>query len=512
MTFDIRTLILLNFIINIINAFVMGLIWRQYRKHFAGLAFLFVDMLLQTTGFLLSLLRNVLPAFVSIVLSNVIIMVGALLILIGLESFFDQKNKHVHNYVLLGIFFGFMVCFGLIWPSLAAREIVISAMIILINGQTCVLLFRRIAPKVRPIARMTGFTLLTYVAISVARIILLSILPFQTNDFFQSGILDSIYITLYLALSVLITMSMSLMVAGRLLWEVRIEKEKYNTTFDTSPFAIILTRLTDGKIFDVNESFTTITGYPTEDVVGKTTLELNLWHREEDRAFIVGQLSKGNEVRNLEMQFRKKDGRILTGLISSRLIDVNRERCIITSVGDITEMVDLRHELQSMATHDVLTGLPNRKLFYDRFELARTNAHRDNSRFAVVSMDIDMLKNINDQYGHHAGDLVLTAVAERLSDSLRADDIVARFGGDEFVMLVDRYDSFEEIKDVVEHVLRTVAEPIEIEDHRIRVTVSVGIALWPDDGLDLDALLKTSDRAMYLAKEKGRNNYQYIPR
>lgn len=503
------TLILLNFFINIINAFVIAVIWRQYRKHFAGLTFLFVDMALQTMGFLFSLLRGVLPAFISIVLSNVMIIVGALLILIGLEHFFDKKTSHVHNYALLGLFFGLLICFGLLWPNLAAREICISAMIVVINGQTCLLLFRRIAPDIRPIAKMTGFTLFAYVVVSIVRIVLLSVLPFQTNDFFQSGFIDSMYITIYLGLSIMITMSLSLMVSRRLLGEVLIEKEKYNTTFNTSPFAIILTRLLDGKIFEVNKSFETITGYRPEDVIGKTTVELNLWHRENDRAFIVGELSKGNEVRNMEMQFNKKDGRILIGLLSSRLIDVNHQRCIITSVGEITEMVNMRHDLQVLATHDVLTGLPNRILFYDRFEITKKQAQRENKKFAILSMDIDMLKIVNDQFGHHAGDLVLVEIGNRLSDCLHNQDIVARFGGDEFVMLIEDVDQFKDIIVIAEKILSRVSQPIAIDNHLIKVTMSIGISLSPENGRDIETLLKISDQAMYLAKEKGRNNYQY---
>lgn len=510
MTFDIRTLILLNFIINIINAFIMGIIWFQYRKRFSGLMFLFVDMLLQMTGFLLSLLRTVLPAFLSIVLSNVLIMIGALLVLIGLEHFFDRKTNHVPNFVLLGMFFVFMIHFGMITPNLSAREIGISAMIILINGQTCLLLFHRVPADSRPIARMTGITFLIYVATSVFRIPILSILPFQTNDFFHSGIIDEIYTTLFLVLSVVVTMSLSLMVSKRLLGEVRVEKEKYNATFDTSPYAILLTRMSDGKIFEINESFKSITGFQAEDVLGKTTLQLKLWSGDENRASFLAELAKGGSVRNVEMRFCRKDGSVFVGLLSSQSIDVDRERCLITSVADITEMVQLRQKLQTLATHDVLTGLPNRKLFNDRFEAARAAAQRENSRFAIISMDIDMLKNINDQYGHLAGDQVLTLIADRLSGLLRQNDIVARFGGDEFVMLLDRFGRLEDIETVGKQILNSVSEPIEIEGHPMRVTMSIGIAISPEDGTELESLLRTSDRAMYLAKEKGRDNYQYV--
>lgn len=507
---DIQTLILLNLIINFVNAFVMIILWRQYRKHFAGLVFLVADMFMQIAGFFLSLLRGILPAFISIVLSNVFLLFGALLILIGLEYFFDKKSKHLHNYIFLSVFMGVLVYFGMIRPNLTARDICISVLIVLINAQTCWLLFRRVAPVFRKIARLTGVTLFAYIVVSFVRIVLLVVFPVQTNDYFQSGLIDSVSITVYLVLSVLVTMSMFLMVSQRLLGEVQIEKDKYITTFNSSPYAIILTRLTDGKIFEINEGFTKLTGYQSEEILGKKTLEINLWNQENDRTFIVSELSKGNEVRDLELNFRSKSGRLVIGLLSSSLIDVNNEKCILTCVSDITEMVTMRQKLETLVLHDVLTGLPNRKYFYDYFERTKTKAQRENGKFAIVSMDIDLLKLVNDVFGHHAGDQVLIAIGTRLFESLRKNDIVARFGGDEFVMLVAEIDQLKDVIAIVEKILKIVSQPIKIESNMINVTMSMGIAIYAEDGMDIESLLKISDQAMYLAKEQGRNNYHYI--
>jgi PAS domain S-box-containing protein len=241
----------------------------------------------------------------------------------------------------------------------------------------------------RRIARFTGITLLSYVFVSFFRIILLVVFPNQTNEFFKSGLLDSIAITLYLLLSSLFTMSLILLVSRRLLAEVQTEKEKYNSTFNSSPYAIMLTRMADGKIFDVNEGFVSFAGYQPSEVMGKTTLSTNLWVKDEDCLIVVNELSKGYEVRDLEMQFRNKSGSIITGLLSAKLIVVNNEKCVLTSISDITEMCKMRQELHDLAMHDVLTGLPNRKLFYDRFEIARANAQRENEKIAIISMDID---------------------------------------------------------------------------------------------------------------------------
>jgi len=509
MTLDIKTLMLLNFIINFVNVFVLAIIWRSYRKHFAGLFFLLFDMILQTLGFILSLLRGVLPALISIVLANSLLMIGALLVLIGLERFFNIKKKHSHNYIIIVVFVCLLTYFGLFQPNLTAREISISAVIILINAQSCWLLFHRVDLNSRRIARFTGVILLLYIFVSFFRIISLVAFPIQTNDFFKSDLSDSIAITLYLVLSTLITMSFILLVSRRLLAEVQIEKEKYNTTFNSSPYAIILTRMADGRIFEVNEGFVKITGYQPIDVMGKTTIEINLWDRESDRLTVVNELSKGNDVHDLEMQFRSKNGCIIKGLLSSKLIDANNEKSIITSVSDITEMSKIRQELHDLAMHDFLTGLPNRKLFFDRFEIAKTNAQRENYGIAILSMDIDRLKSVNDQFGHDAGDQVLVAVSNRLTGLLRKDDTVARFGGDEFLLLLLGIHSRNDASKIIEKIQERLLEPININPHIIEISTSIGVTLFPEDGLDINTLIRKSDEAMYHVKANGRNNHQY---
>src|SRR5262249_10919302 len=159
-------------------------------------------------------------------------------------------------------------------------------------------------------------------------------------------------------------------------------------------------------------------------------------------------------------------------------------------------------------THDALTDLPNRVLLDDRLDQAIAHANRDAQQFAVMVVDLDRFKTINDSLGHHAGDTVLKEVASRLRRVVRDVDTVARVGGDEFVLIVGPNTSRGEAEEVGGRINQALAEPIHVNEVDLHVSASIGIALYPGDGTSVERLLKRADAAMYCAKERGRNNYQ----
>lgn len=167
-----------------------------------------------------------------------------------------------------------------------------------------------------------------------------------------------------------------------------------------------------------------MSGYQPEEVVGRTTLEIGLWMDPYDRKGFVRDLLRG-DIHDKEARFRIKNDTISTCLISATTLSMLGEECILTSVNDISEMNQIRKKLELMALHDTLTGLPNRQLFYDRAEIAFANARREKTSVAVVSLDVDRLKSINDQWGHAAGDFTLVSVSGRLSNLLRESDTVS---------------------------------------------------------------------------------------
>ncbi len=508
MEIDIKTIALFYFITNAMNNGLLYIIWRMYRKHFRGLSFLLADMCLQTLGSFFLLLRGALPGIVSIVLTNLFSISGLICLLIGLELFFDQYRPRIYNYFVFAIYMFTIVFFATMQDNLLARNVFLSSSIVFFSGQSCFFLFRELKKESRRIARFTASILLVYCVFSIARIVALILLPQPSNDFFSSGIVNSIAMLVYSSLNILITAGLIIMISRRVLNQVQTEKEKYNKAFHSAPYALLLTKASDGKIFEVNDGFVQMSGYQPEEVIGKTTLEVGLWIDPEDRREFVSDLING-DIHEKEARFRVKNDTFKSCLISATIISVLGEECILTSVNDISEMNRIRKKLENMALHDTLTGLPNRQLFYDRAEIAFANAKREKKRVAVVSLDIDRLKSINDQWGHAAGDFALKSVSERLVKLLRKSDTVSRFGGDEFLILLDGVLHLDDIERVITKVIDSVAEPIVFEGITMAISASIGIALYPNDDLEIEGLIRKSDEAMYYVKEHGRNGFKF---
>jgi diguanylate cyclase (GGDEF)-like protein len=174
------------------------------------------------------------------------------------------------------------------------------------------------------------------------------------------------------------------------------------------------------------------------------------------------------------------------------------------SVGrDITERKALEQRLADMATHDFLTGLPNRLLLHDRLRMALAQAHRNKNKLAILTLDLDRFKAVNDTYGHHVGDELLKGVGQRLTGIIRSGDTVARMGGDEFLLLMPELHQADSVSSIISKIVEAFKGPFIIEGHRLSVYVSIGIAIYPDDGTDMETLMRKSDSAMYDIKRHG---------
>ncbi len=167
---------------------------------------------------------------------------------------------------------------------------------------------------------------------------------------------------------------------------------------------------------------------------------------------------------------------------------------------DITDLKESENILAHIATHDSLTGLPNRTLFQDRIEQALKFANREKTRFAVMFLDLDKFKLVNDSYGHNAGDLTLKEVSSRLKECIRESDTIARVSGDEFTLLLERVQSISEVEVVAKRIVDSIKSPIILEGHKILISASIGISIYPDMGVDMDTLINSADHAMYCAK------------
>jgi diguanylate cyclase (GGDEF)-like protein/PAS domain S-box-containing protein len=197
------------------------------------------------------------------------------------------------------------------------------------------------------------------------------------------------------------------------------------------------------------------------------------------------------------------------GMVISRSLDGKPLRMIGTHT-DISERKNSENQLLQLAHYDQITNLPNRVLFLDRFHQVLTNAHRHNQPVTLMYLDLDRFKEVNDTLGHDMGDILLKEVAERLMKCVRADDIVARMGGDEFTVILNNVNHQINTERITQSILNKLTEPFNLGGEVVYISASIGISVYPANGTEVDALLKNADQAMYFAKQSGRNRYHYF--
>ncbi|UVW28171.1 bifunctional diguanylate cyclase/phosphodiesterase [Massilia sp. H6] len=268
----------------------------------------------------------------------------------------------------------------------------------------------------------------------------------------------------------------------------------------------------DYRVQLVNGAFTAITGFDAADIVG-TTLA-NLPWGEDDTGFydsIWSQLD-GNDHWQGELAAKRKNGERYTASVALTTIrDAHGEASsYMALLSDITERKRAEEQVRHQAEHDPLTGLPNRTLFLDRLHHALATWRRQHARFAVLFLDLDRFKSINDNNGHQAGDAVLREVAARLRRCVRRVDTISRLGGDEFVVLLADIGGADQAAHVAATVMQAVAHPIDVDGQEIGLSASIGIAICPTDGQDVDTLMHHADVAMYHAKQNGRNSFRFF--
>jgi diguanylate cyclase (GGDEF)-like protein/PAS domain S-box-containing protein len=263
---------------------------------------------------------------------------------------------------------------------------------------------------------------------------------------------------------------------------------------------------------EVNDALCDMLGYTREELMGMTWFELT--HPDDLAAGLIQHdriLSGEIDEYSIENRYVRKDGSIVHVRRSPRAVrkaDGSLDY-IVAWIDDITERKQNEQQIQRLAHFDPLTDLPNRALFTDRISHAINMAQRSNSQLAVMFLDLDHFKNVNDNLGHRVGDALLVEIAQRLSSSIREEDTVSRLGGDEFVLLLPNTDA-DGAAHVAEKLLERVVRVCQIEQHELVVTPSIGIAMYPNDGKDFEMLSQCADVAMYRAKHAGRNNYKFF--
>jgi diguanylate cyclase (GGDEF)-like protein/PAS domain S-box-containing protein len=287
-------------------------------------------------------------------------------------------------------------------------------------------------------------------------------------------------------------------------------EERYRTLVESSTDAILMLNRERNAV-TCNQAFLDLFGYQKNEVEGQS-IRFIYPSEESFRSYGKAAYPLVERVGSLreEWNLKRKDGTIFSAeIVTSPIRSLDGTTTgYICIIRDITERKRAEEELAYMATHDSLTGLPNRTLFTDRLSMALNQARRSQKNLAVMLLDLDYFKDVNDTLGHSVGDQLLRAVGSRLSGLLRKGDTIARIGGDEFLLLLPEMLHVEYATTLAQKVLEAFREPFVFDGHQLHITTSIGIAIFPDDDGDADTLMKSADIAMYRAKNKGRDSFQ----
>jgi diguanylate cyclase (GGDEF)-like protein/PAS domain S-box-containing protein len=285
---------------------------------------------------------------------------------------------------------------------------------------------------------------------------------------------------------------------------LREAEERFRRSFDDAAIGMALVA-PDGQFLRTNRSLCEILGYVEEELLEKTFQDITYpddldADLDQVRRMLVGKI----RTYQMEKRYFHKDGQVVWVLLSVSMVhdEEGEPLYFVSQIQDISERKVLEERLEHRAFHDSLTDLPNRQLFMDRLGQALRRTMRRHKRVAVLFMDIDKFKGVNDSLGHEVGDLLLTVVAQRLGHCLRPEDTLARFGGDEFVVLIEAVDDPEQAVEVAKRITEEFRKPFNIEGRDLYVAASIGISLGNARTHDSDGLLRDADTAMYRAKDE----------
>lgn len=302
---------------------------------------------------------------------------------------------------------------------------------------------------------------------------------------------------------------------AKLIWQMVTDMKRIKDKFETSQSQLqaiinnvkdgIITMSESGVIHGFNPAAESIFGYSQREVLGQNLKTMMSESIQNDAEHFLSP--NNNSVR--DMTAVRKNGEQFPMELSASEMMLGGERYFVCIARDITERKLAEQKITYLAHHDHLTGLPNRALFMDRLEQSILLATRRNYKEAVLFLDLDGFKHINDTLGHGTGDLLLQEVAKRLKKSIRSSDTLARIGGDEFTFVLNNICTAVYAESVAENIIAVLSEPFHLLGQVCHVGGSIGISIYPDDGCDSEILLRHADEAMYLAKRNGKNTYKF---
>lgn len=289
---------------------------------------------------------------------------------------------------------------------------------------------------------------------------------------------------------------------------LRQSEERFRNAFDTAAIGMALVSI-EGRWLEVNDALCEMLGYQQKELLHLTFMDIT--HPDDldlDQQYVNKLIRRELDSYQMEKRYFHNNGQIIDVMLSVSVVhdaDGNVAH-FICQIDDITDRKNEHDRIRTLAFHDSLTGLPNRRLFDERINHALLSARRDKHKLALMFIDVDHFKHINDNYGHDVGDAVIKAVGDKMQGVLRASDTLARFGGDEFVVLLDDVPSSEVALKVAENLRQTFTDMLQLESSALRITLSIGVAIWTPEQVDTAfTLMKKADMALYEVKANGRD-------
>ncbi len=290
---------------------------------------------------------------------------------------------------------------------------------------------------------------------------------------------------------------------------IRKSEKRYRLLFERNLAGVFRTTLS-GQVVECNKAAASLFGYDSPEEVMALSVA-SLYNTAADREAFLTKLNSEKSVANHEMRFRRKNGDTAWAMVNASLVDEDSNISIVEgTLVDITERKFAEERVKTLAYYDALTGLPNRTLLGDRLSTALATARRQKHKVALLFLDLDRFKIINDSLGHSIGDVLLQDVAARLKSFAREQDTVARLGGDEFLIVLTNIKDISSAAVAAERFMDAMTTRFVIQGHSLSVGCSLGISIFPEDGADNETLIKNADAAMYSAKDGGRNNFQFF--
>ncbi|MEO8102804.1 MAG: EAL domain-containing protein [Betaproteobacteria bacterium] len=288
---------------------------------------------------------------------------------------------------------------------------------------------------------------------------------------------------------------------------LQVSEDRMQKVFRSSQNAIVVARYDNGTYLEVNDAFLTMFGYRREEVIGRTSLELGIWESSRERERFVNALQEGKPVRGFETRQRKQSGEWIELLLAAETFEMDGVNCAVITATDITAHRAAVRRAEFLLTRDALTGLPNRVLALDRLQRALDRARQAGEAAAVLHIDLDRFKAINDSVGRASGDAVLREACSRLESLLEGDNTLARVGGDELLLIADSLPGASGAERLAVKVMAAFEQAFIVEGRALRITCSVGVSVFPRDSEDAETLLLYADTAAGVAKSEGRGRY-----